>query len=439
MGALFGVVVAMARLGLDPNVVWWPTWAWALALATGMCLGMLAGAILSRHVSAALLGAMGLVVASGLEERWTGEPAPRRPVWVIAIDGADWGQLKPLLPQLPNIRGLVEGGAIGELATLTPALSPVIWTTVATGHPPSQHGITDFLHSSGTPFTSNNRRTEALWDIAGAADREVSVIGWWVTWPVEEVSGTMVSQYSSVEQRVWKGSALEGLEDQTFPDDLEVAPTIRAGLASGRAAFDALEIEGDAESLYFVRWAFASDRIFGELAVQLWTDRTDLGLLYFGAPDVVAHKLCVGDATSARCRRGLAAAYGAIDEMLGRLLAARPIDSTVILVSDHGYQLGAPGHEWGPPGLVAIHGPAVISNQIHGASVYDIAPTVLALMGLPVGRDLDGQLLRTAVGGLPVAWTPTHELGRAYSTEPVEAASDDALRERLRALGYLDR
>ncbi|MGH8055963.1 MAG: alkaline phosphatase family protein, partial [Candidatus Entotheonellia bacterium] len=75
------------------------------------------------------------------------EQPPRLKVVVIGLDAATWKVMDPLLQQgrLPNLRRLMESGTYGPLTTLEPTLSPIIWTTIATGKPMSAHGITHFI------------------------------------------------------------------------------------------------------------------------------------------------------------------------------------------------------------------------------------------------------------------------------------------------------
>ncbi len=79
--------------------------------------------------------------------------------------------------------------------------------------------------------------------------------------------------------------------------------------------------------------------------------------------------------------------------------------------------------------------------------MLDITPTLLALCGLPVAGDMDGRVLTEAIDGdflrgHPVRTIDTYEpaggsRGDADS-EPVESPIDDEVRERLRALGYIE-
>ena len=51
-----------------------------------------------------------------------------------------------LLPLTPSaVARIIEQGASGELKTVLPTLSPLIWTSIITGRPPAEHGIVDFF------------------------------------------------------------------------------------------------------------------------------------------------------------------------------------------------------------------------------------------------------------------------------------------------------
>ena len=48
----------------------------------------------------------------------------------------------------------------------------------------------------------------------------MGVVGWWVTWPAEQVNGWMVSPYSAPGQTTWKGTVYAtGGSGQTWPED----------------------------------------------------------------------------------------------------------------------------------------------------------------------------------------------------------------------------
>ena len=47
--------------------------------------------------------------------------------------------------RVPNLARLMREGAWGPLRSREPLLSPLLWTTIATGQRPQDHGILDFV------------------------------------------------------------------------------------------------------------------------------------------------------------------------------------------------------------------------------------------------------------------------------------------------------
>jgi predicted AlkP superfamily phosphohydrolase/phosphomutase len=106
------------------------------------------------------------------------------PIILIGVDGLEWNMILPLLKkeQLPNISRLMEKGYFGELETLRPTLSPVIWTSVATGKIREKHGIRGFVRrlpdGKVTLFNNSNRKVKAIWNILSYYGKKVHTIGW---------------------------------------------------------------------------------------------------------------------------------------------------------------------------------------------------------------------------------------------------------------------
>jgi predicted AlkP superfamily phosphohydrolase/phosphomutase len=69
--------------------------------------------------------------------------APR--VVLVGVDGASWPVIDGLVAEgkLPNLAALSERGVEARLETVEPVISPVVWTSMATGQPPEVHGIGD--------------------------------------------------------------------------------------------------------------------------------------------------------------------------------------------------------------------------------------------------------------------------------------------------------
>ncbi|MGH8164604.1 MAG: alkaline phosphatase family protein, partial [Rhodanobacteraceae bacterium] len=91
-----------------------------------------------------------------------------RKLLLVGWDAADWQLIHPLLDagRMPHLKRLVETGVIGNLMSLQPMLSPLLWTTIATGKRAYQHGVHGFVEATpdGTalrPSASTTRKCKA--------------------------------------------------------------------------------------------------------------------------------------------------------------------------------------------------------------------------------------------------------------------------------------
>ncbi len=126
----------------------------------------------------------------------------RRKVLLTGWDAADWKVVGPLLAagKMPNVQRLVESGARGQIATLHPPLSPMLWTSIATGKRPFKHGVLGFAEPTPDgrgvqPVTNLSRKTKALWNILQQNGLRSVVTGWWPSHPAEPINGVMVSDH----------------------------------------------------------------------------------------------------------------------------------------------------------------------------------------------------------------------------------------------------
>ena len=99
-------------------------------------------------------------------------PSPSRKVLLFGWDAADWKVIHPLLDagKMPHLARFLEQGVMGNIATLQPALSPTLWTSIATGKRPFKHGILGFSEPDPVtggirPITNLSRKTKAVWNI----------------------------------------------------------------------------------------------------------------------------------------------------------------------------------------------------------------------------------------------------------------------------------
>jgi len=404
-----------------------------------------------------------------------------RELILIGMDGLEWDVMGPLVEsgRLPNFARIIDEGTWGELDSLDiPDLeSPIIWTSIATGKAPEKHGIWGFLKVGGradpaTPMTSNSRRVKALWNILGDAGRNVGVIDWLVTWPAEEVRGYVVTSYFAFPKT---------------PDRLRDT----AGMVYPEALYDEIEhfryVRGeldDATVLEYVNGGKPADpslaKTFDVLKVCLELDETtratadylfrerptDFSTVYFRGVDGPCHRFWtalfpesgppISEEEASAFRDVIPRYYEYMDRVLGELLELANENTTVMVVSDHGHsgpKLRGDRLAWGtamhdPTGVMVLWGRDIAAGrELDSASVLDVAPTVLALYGMPVANDMDGKVLTEAMtpGFLeahPIRQIDTYEDpgadDRAESREPIESPMDDAVKDRLRSLGYIE-
>ena len=93
-------------------------------------------------------------------------------VLLIGWDAADWKIANPLVDSglMPTLDGMISDGVMGNIATLQPILSPMLWNSIATGKRPHKHGIHGFMepdpHTGGVrPVSSTSRKVKAIWNI----------------------------------------------------------------------------------------------------------------------------------------------------------------------------------------------------------------------------------------------------------------------------------
>src|SRR4051794_30767427 len=131
-------------------------------------------------------------------------PARRR-VLLIGWDAADWQVINPLLDSglMPNLQRLVDNGVMGNVSSLAPMLSPILWTSIATGKRAYDHGVHGFVEplpdrSGVRPVGTRSRKSKALWNIASQSGLRSVVGAWQASHPAEPIAGAMFSNLFAV-------------------------------------------------------------------------------------------------------------------------------------------------------------------------------------------------------------------------------------------------
>jgi predicted AlkP superfamily phosphohydrolase/phosphomutase/Tfp pilus assembly protein PilF len=410
--------------------------------------------------------------------------APREPrVLLIGFDGLDPETVDLLIAEggLPNFARMRREGAYGRMKSFEPMLSPILWTTIATGRTPDAHGIGHFVAldpatGESLPVTSDLRKVRALWEILSERERSTAVVGWWATWPPERIRGWMVSDHLAYHFLFGDGLAGGDRSVKTSPPELEaeIAPLVVRPQAIGRTELAPFAAVGPADlerpldlqdDLSHLRWLVATAETHRRIGLELWREeRPDTALVYFEGTDSVAHLFghlfrargLAGELATQQARFGGAveAMYRRADEILGDFLAAAGEETTVIVLSDHGFELGVLPDDPSrlrdmrrvserfhrPEGVLYAWGRGVKAGaRFDGATLLDVAPTVLALHGLPASAEMPGRVLAEGFVRLavPERVATFESTPRGVATASRDAEADRALLEHLESLGYL--
>ena len=467
---LRSLVVAAAALAV----------AWALVRATvaarrGGRLPLLlvgfAAALLAAHAGAALLRPAVVRPAVPLPAT-APTAASAAKVALVAIDGADWRVIQPLLDagRMPNLARLVDEGAAGPLATLPDSNSAVIWASIYTGRGPEDHGILDFytlrlpgMRSGVYPvhrtfFKELVLRLQAV-GIAELVTIDRSRVGAPLLWEVTQARGRSL-----------------GLVDgyfYSYPAPAAVGPgSYYVAYGADTAWPTARYRERGGPPLSTAARYAAPPELLAELGELLgqpdftWQSESLLALLgSHGQPDLVALYTHEPDAVQHASWRHLeperyfGAERGpqpdpvvgfhlAFDAYLGRLRERLAPGTVLVIASDHGHSATLAHsmdtqHRHGPPGILVVHGPGVRRMRLERAHVLDLFPTILHLLGVPVPEDGDGRVLTEALAPAALARNPVRTVPSWDGVaRPAAAAAADADRrdeelEKLKSLGYI--
>jgi predicted AlkP superfamily phosphohydrolase/phosphomutase len=154
----------------------------------------------------------------------------------LGLDGLDPNLTERYLAEgkLPNLARLRDQGSFRRLRTTFPALSPVAWSTFATGVNPAKHNIFDFLNRNmktyvpelsaarvsnprvlklgrlriplSPPIVEMRRKSQPFWKLLGAQNIGSTIIRVPVTFPPDKFNGRQLSAMSTPDLRGTQGS-----------------------------------------------------------------------------------------------------------------------------------------------------------------------------------------------------------------------------------------
>ncbi len=361
------------------------------------------------------------------ERSGSDEAASRPDVVLIGIDGAEWQVIEDMVGrgELPGFSRMMEEGAYGHLLNQGPQVSPVVWTTFATGHFGSEHGILDFVYpfsgdSGKQPVDVSLRQQPALWNVLDAHGKESTVIGYFVSWPAEAVNGRIVSDraFQNIDHTVWP-QALESVSAEVrssvFQDESELYERFFPW------PYEKAQAEDESNSYYRaarmvegrIDNRVRSEEYLRRMTERLFDEPADLFISYYRIVDIVSHSLwkyydasdwdekpdpemveLLGDV--------LPESYRYVDEVIQLAFEKYGDRSNIIVVSDHGFGSGTGRYKprasdlltgnHRPNGVILAHGPDIRPGKLEPITIMEVYPTLAYLLDVPISDTIPGSI-----------------------------------------------
>jgi len=264
---------------------------------------------------------------------------------LLGLDGATFDNIKPWAEEglMPNFKKAMETGTWGELRSTIPPTTPPAWATTVTGKNPGKHGIYDFresfLFDPRRPIiNSRSIRAAKLWHILNNLGKKVGVMNVPITYPPEEVDGFMISGMMTPSAD----------HDYTHPKSLKEEIKAAVGDYVPNIDIPQYDVEFLDDAMRFfkdMRYCFEKrrDAFFWLLDNKEW----DFFMPVFVITDRIGHlfwkylspesKKFYNHKNAERIRQEIRDCYKLVDDMFGMLLEKLDDDTTLMVMSDHGF------------------------------------------------------------------------------------------------------
>lgn len=247
-------------------------------------------------------------------------------VLVFGIDGATFDVIRPAIAKgkLPNLKRLMDEGAWGPLESTIHPITPMAWSSFATGCNAGKHGIFDFSRRSDNKILLNNaanRHRPAIWSYLNASDRSSIVVNVPFTYPIESINGIMIPGFEAPQPSREVFHPVEVYDElQERFGDYKFDWTFPVG--------QKLDIDG------YLKHCEETIRHRGETSLHLLKNHPwEFFMVVFSTPDHVQHVFWKHEDGQEIIER----TYEQVDEYLGKYLEAIDDDVTTVIMSDHGF------------------------------------------------------------------------------------------------------
>jgi predicted AlkP superfamily phosphohydrolase/phosphomutase len=360
LGVVLALTVGLYALTRSRVLAALPVAAWALSAPLLVGVARRGPAMPGRQLAGRALVCLGVAVLA-YAARWPVRNfrVPAK-VFVFGVDAATWTIMDPLIAQgrMPNFARLKAQSSHGKLRSTEPMLSPILWTTLATGKVSAKHGVKDFYDAA------DSVRCPRIWDLFEKKGASVGIFKWLVTWPPHPVNGFLVPD-------------ILARDATTFPPEYapinalriaEKSQTEQGALTQAQLVWSLMDMGLRLGTIRSLGWALARARWEGsderttypiKRRGELWINRDvymqmlrrhdpEFTVFYDNGVDTLSHRYWkymepqfFGDVSPQDARTYgdvITTFYEHIDDVLGELLRHFPEETLLVVISDHGQQ-----------------------------------------------------------------------------------------------------
>jgi predicted AlkP superfamily phosphohydrolase/phosphomutase len=268
-------------------------------------------------------------------------------VFIIGWDGATFDLIRPWVAEgkLPNVARLMEAGVHGPLRSTLPPWTFPAWNSFMTGKNPGKHGIFDFFRTRPGTYdlefvNGGHRRAATFWQILSAAGKSVVSISVPCTFPPEKVNGVMISGFDTPGAGAGSFVDARGM----FPPELHEELNKNVG-PHPVGASSMREINTGRPDVALERMVEVVHQKAATTKYLLRHRPWDCAMILFGESDGSGHqfwKYCDPNSPlytdqPPGMRDSILRVYQALDHEIGELRAHLPPETTVLMMSDHGF------------------------------------------------------------------------------------------------------
>lgn len=250
-------------------------------------------------------------------------------VCVIGIDGVPYTFIQKRMAEggFKNIKKLMEAGDMKQMSSVVPPISSVAWATFMTGKNPAKHGIFGFVDRDAETMemkipTSVDMKSKTLWEILSDHNKKVVAMNVPGSYPPRKVNGKLISCFLATD-----------INKATYPPELSTKLKELGYIIDVDPWKARQDRDGFLEDLFV-----ALEKRLDTTLYLLESEKPDFLISHIMETDRLSHFFWEDlDNNDEKYAPKIIEFFEKVDEFIGVVVSKLPEETTVIVMSDHGF------------------------------------------------------------------------------------------------------